>query len=123
MLEVSLQLRLTYLVAVQVSALLVAVPDYLPAPLLPRVERLAHPIDVADTRHLFQMDAPALDGRAIELPDIPAHLEIQVVRLEWQFDERLIQANGLPQDFCRKQGLALAQMALQQKLGLLVEAG
>src|SRR5437773_3505313 len=81
-LVVARELALRGIVAVEIGALLVAVPDHLAVPVGPRlVDRLA----AADAVHagaVLDGHAIAHQHRAIELPDVVRRLDLDVVALE-----------------------------------------
>src|SRR5947208_8381865 len=86
-LVVARQLAFRRVVAVQVGALLVAVPDDLAVPIGPGVvDRLA-PADAVDAGAGLERDAIAHQPRAVVLPVVVRGLDFDVVALERQLDE------------------------------------
>src|SRR2546430_15638779 len=86
-LVVARQLAFRGVVAVEIGALLVAVPDDLAVPVGPGlVDRLAA-ADAVDAGAGLERDAIADQHRAVVLPDVVRGLDFDVVALEGQLDE------------------------------------
>src|SRR5689334_5024427 len=92
-LVVARQLALRGVVAVEVGALLVAVPDHLAVPVGPGfVDGLA----AANAVHagtLLERHAIAYQHRTVVLPDVVRGLDFDVVALEWELDELAVEAH------------------------------
>src|SRR5438874_12643899 len=97
-LVVARQLAFRCVVAVQVGALLVAVPDDLAVPVGPGfVDRLAA-ADAVDAGAILERHPVAHQHRAVVLPDIVRGLDLDVVALERQLDELAVEAYRLVQE-------------------------
>src|SRR5256885_10021885 len=92
-LVVARQLAFRRVVAVEVGALLVAVPDDLAVPVGPAlVDRLAA-ADAVDAGAILESDAVAHQHRAVVLPDVVRGLDLDVAALEGQLDQLPVQAH------------------------------
>src|SRR5947209_20078067 len=90
-LVVARELALRGIVAVEVGALLVAVPDHLAIPVGPGfVDRLAA-ANAVHASTTLERHAIADEHRTVELPDVVRGLDFDVVALERQLDELAIE--------------------------------
>src|SRR5438067_10353399 len=96
------ELALRGVVAVEVGALFVAVPDDLAVPVGPGfIHRLAA-ADAVYAGALLERHAIAHQHRAVILPDVVRGLDLDVVALEWQLDELAIQLHRFVQQLTRQ---------------------
>src|SRR5579859_1260536 len=100
-LVVARELALCGIVAVEVGAFFVAVPDHFPVPVGPGVVyRLAAP-DAVHAGALLERYAISHQHGAVVLPDVVRGLDLDVIALERQLDELAVKAHGFVQQIPR----------------------
>src|SRR5260221_847404 len=120
-LVVAVDLGLCGIVAVEVGAFFVAVPDHFPVPVSPGVVHRMAALDAVHASATLERHAIAHQHSAVELPDVVRRLDLDVVALERQLDELAIQLHRFVQQLARQRCRARGGELGEQALGFLVE--
>src|SRR6185436_5051683 len=117
------ELAVYQIVAVEVGALFIAVPDHLAVPLFPRAVDGLGPVDTIDARTFFELNSVADQRRTIKLPKVVRRLEIEVLGLERKLDEIPVELDGFVQQLGRQLQEACFEKRGEERFRFPVEAG